>query len=128
MDVDESIAQLGQNLASWWAGSSPVLDSRDRIAQGNALLRGFEIANDFDRLKTDGLAAITALLDRHDAAADDERITSLIRSFEFGARLADTLHDKFGTPRTERPRWCGSRRAARSSQHWRAGFGCGLPC
>ena len=72
-----------------------MLDSEDRAAQGNALLRGFEIAKEFDRLKTDGLTAIQALLDRHDAVTQEERATSLIRGFEFGARLADTLHDEF---------------------------------
>ena len=44
--------------------SSTLLDSEGSLAQGKALLRGFEIAKDFDRLKADGMAAITALLDR----------------------------------------------------------------
>jgi len=95
MDVDESIVQLGQKLDAWWDGFSSMLDSEDRVAQGDALLRGIEIAKEFDRLKTDGLAAITALIDRHDLAPDSERAASLIRGFEFGARLADTLHDEF---------------------------------
>jgi hypothetical protein len=95
MEIDEAIVRLGEKLDAWWDGFSPMLDSEDRVAQGNALLRGFEIAKEFDRLKADGLAAITALLDRHDPVADDERAASLIRGFEFGARLADTLHDEF---------------------------------
>jgi hypothetical protein len=72
-----------------------MLDTEDRVAQGNALLRGIAIAKEFDRLKTDGLTAITALIDRHDLTPDSERAASLIRGFEFGARLADTLHDEF---------------------------------
>jgi hypothetical protein len=95
MDVDKSIVRLGEKLDAWWDGFSPMLDSEDRVAQGEALLRGFAIAKEFDRLKADGLAAITALLDRHDSVADEERVASLIRGFEFGARLADTLHDEF---------------------------------
>jgi hypothetical protein len=95
MNIDESIVQLGQKLDAWWDGFSPMLDSDDRVAQGKALLHGFAIAKEFDRLKADGLATITALLDRHDPVADDERAASLIRGFEFAARLADTLHDEF---------------------------------
>ncbi len=95
MDIDESIVQLGQKLDAWWDGFSPILDSEDRVAQGNALLRGFEIAKEFDRLKAEGLAAMTALLDPHDGVTDDERAAQFIRGFEFGARLADTLHDEF---------------------------------
>jgi hypothetical protein len=95
MDVDESIVQLGQKLDAWWDGFSSMLDSEDRVARGDALLRGIAIAKEFDRLKTDGLAGITALIDRHDLAPDSERAASLIRGFEFGARLADTLHDEF---------------------------------
>jgi hypothetical protein len=95
MDIDESIVQLGRKLDAWWDGFSPLLSSEDRVAQGKALLRGFEIAKEFDRLKADGLAAITALLNRPDPVADDERAASLIRGFEFGARLADTLHNEF---------------------------------
>ena len=95
MDIDESIVQLGRKLDAWWDGFSPILDSDDRVAQGKALLRGFGIAKEFNGLKADGLAVITALLDRHDPVAEGERAASLIRGFEFGARLADTLHDEF---------------------------------
>ena len=68
--------------------------SEDRAAQGKALLSGIAIAKELDRLKADGLAAIQALLDERNALSDEERATSLIRGFAFGARLADTLHDK----------------------------------
>jgi hypothetical protein len=95
MEIDKAIVRLGEKLDAWWDDFSPMLDSEDRVAQGRTLLRGFEIAKEFDRLKADGLAAITALLDRRDPVADDERAASLIRGFEFGARLADTLHDEF---------------------------------
>jgi|GEM_PF-2140025 len=98
MNIDEAIVQLGEKLDAWWHSFSPTLDSADRIAQGRALLRGFELAKEFDRLKADGLAAIAALLEQHDPVAGDERAASLIRGFEFGTRLADTLHDEFSDP------------------------------
>ena len=98
MDIDEAIVQLGAKLDAWWDTFSPALDSDDRIAQGRALLRGLEIAKEFDRLKADGLAAIAALLEQHDPVAGDKRAASLIRGFEFGTRLADTLHDEFSDP------------------------------
>jgi hypothetical protein len=44
------------------------------------------------------LAAIAALLEQHDPVAGDNRAASLIRGFEFGTRLADTLHDEFSNP------------------------------
>jgi len=98
MEIDEAIVQLGEKLDAWWDDFSPTLDSDDRVAQGRALLRGFELAKEFDRLKADGLAAIAALLEQHDPVAGDNRAASLIRGFEFGTRLADTLHDEFSDP------------------------------
>jgi hypothetical protein len=95
MEIDESIIRLGEKLDAWWDGFCPMLDSEDRAAQGNALLRGFEIAKEFDHLKAQGLSAIAALLIRQDAATLEERVPSLIRGFGFGARLADILHDEF---------------------------------
>jgi len=98
MEIDEAIVQLGEKLDARWDDFSPTLDSNDRVAQGRALLRGFELAKEFDRLKADGLAAIAALLEQHDPVAGDNRAASLIRGFEFGTRLADTLHDEFSDP------------------------------
>jgi hypothetical protein len=95
MEIDEAIVRVGEKLDAWWDSFSPMLDSEDRIAQGKALLRGFEIVKEFDRLKADGLATLTALLARQDVATGEQRVASLIRGFEFGARLADTLHEEF---------------------------------
>ena len=95
MEIEESIVKVGNELEAWWVEFSAMLDSEDRVAQGKALLRGFEIVKQFDRLKAEGMATITALLNRSDSVSDDERAASLVRSFEFGARLADTLHDEF---------------------------------
>jgi hypothetical protein len=96
MEIDEAIVQLGAKLDAWWEDDiSPLLESEDRVAQGKALLSGFALVKEFDRLKADGLAAITALLTRQDVTTEEQRVASLIRGFEFGARLADILHDQF---------------------------------
>jgi hypothetical protein len=96
VEIDEAIVQLGEKLDAWWEKDiSPLLDSEDRVAQANALLRGFGLVKEFDRLKADGLAAITALLARQDVTTDEQSVASLIRGFAFGARLADILHDEF---------------------------------
>ena len=96
MEIDDAIVQLGEKLDAWWEDDiSPLLDSEDRVAQAKVLLSGFELVKEFDRLKADGLAAITALVARQDEITEEQRVASLIRGFEFGARLADILHDKF---------------------------------
>jgi hypothetical protein len=96
MEIDDAIVQLGEKLDAWWEDEFfPLLDSENRVAQANALLSGFELAKEFDRLKADGLAAISALLARQDEATEKQRVASLIRGFESGARLANTLHDEF---------------------------------
>jgi hypothetical protein len=66
----------------------------DRVAQFKAILAGVEITKELDLLKAKGLAAITTLLDRQDAIAEDERVASLVRTFAFAAKLAATLSDE----------------------------------
>ena len=95
MEIDESIAQLGERLHEWFYGNVATFASDDRQAQAEVLLRGFELVKEFDRLKADGLATMTALLARQNEATEEQRVASLIRGFEFGARLADILHDEF---------------------------------
>jgi hypothetical protein len=73
MEIDESIVLLGEELDAWWEEFSPMLDSEDRGAQAKTLLRGFEIAKRFDSFKTQGLAAVKALLDRQDTTEQAER-------------------------------------------------------
>jgi hypothetical protein len=80
MEIDDAIVQLGAKLDAWWEDDiSPLLDSEDRVAQAKALLSGFELAKEFDRLKADGLAAITALLARQDETTEEQRVASLKR-------------------------------------------------
>jgi len=91
----ESFVKVGEKLSKLWEEISGLLDSEDHVAQARALLRGREIVKEFELLKTEALAIIAALLDDSNSVSDDERAASLIRGFEFGARLADTLHDEF---------------------------------
>ena len=95
MEADKAIAELGASLDAWFDGSAETFASQDRKAQGNAIHRGVEIIKQFDRLKANGKAAINILLDRSDPTEDNERGLSLIRAFEFGARLGHALHDEF---------------------------------
>jgi hypothetical protein len=94
MGIEDAIVQVGAKLDAWLDGNLATISSIDRVAQLKALLSGIEISNELDHLKAQGLAAITALLNRQDAATEDERVASLIRGFEFAAKLADTLHDE----------------------------------
>ncbi len=94
MEIDESIVQLGAKLDEWFDASQATFASQDREAQGKALLRGFAIAKELDRLKADGLAAITALLNRRETVTDAERAASLTRGFEFAAKLKHTPRDE----------------------------------
>jgi hypothetical protein len=95
MEADESIVQLRRQLDAWSDAFSAMLDSEDRVAQGKTLLRGYEIAKEFDRLKGEGIAIIEKILVGFNALPEHERADSLIRGFELSARLADVLHDEF---------------------------------
>jgi hypothetical protein len=95
MEFEESIVQVAKKLDAWWDKFSTMLDSDDRIEQGRALLRGFEIAKEFDGIKAEGLAALAALIARANSLSEQERTLSLIQAFSFAAKLAATLHDEF---------------------------------
>lgn len=95
MEIDGPIAQLASKLDAWLDRSVPVFSSQDSAAHGKAIRRGIAIVQEFDRLKAEGIAAITGLLNRDAAVADSNRKAALIRAFEFGTRLADALHDEF---------------------------------
>jgi hypothetical protein len=94
MEIDDAIVQLGAKLDAWLDGNLATISSMDRVAQFKAILTGVEITKELDLLKTKGVAAITALLDRQDAIAEDERVASLVRTFVFAAKLAATLSDE----------------------------------
>jgi hypothetical protein len=94
MDMDDSIAQLGRDLDGWFDANFAALTSEDRAAQGEALLRGIEILKELERLKAKGLASLATLLNQHDMTTQEERAASLVRGFEFGAKLAHALSDE----------------------------------
>jgi len=94
MDVNKAVERVGAELDAFWEALSPLLDSDDRAAQGKTLLRGFALVKEYDRLKTEGLAAIQTLINRG-GTTESARITSLVGAFAFAAKLANTLHDEF---------------------------------
>lgn len=94
MEIDASIVELGSRLDDWFQGSRGTFASQDRMAQGHALLRGFDLVTELDRLKSEGTAALTRLLGSDVLVSSNERAASLIRGFEFGAKLADVLYDE----------------------------------
>jgi hypothetical protein len=89
MKTDQSIVELAARLDNWFDGNVAVFASQDRPGQTKALLRGVAIVRELDRLKKNGIAAITALLDRPASQAVNDRVGSLIAhsSFPRGSRL-----------------------------------------
>ena len=105
MEPDKSIVQLAAKLDDWFDDSAAVFASEDRAAQRNVLLRGFEIAKGLEQLKKEGVATISALLSHAPSKPENERAASLMRAFEFAARLADTLHDELLDTDAENKIW-----------------------
>jgi hypothetical protein len=95
MELEESVVQLGAKLDAWWDGFSPILGSEDRAAQVRALLSGVAWAKEYNDLKAKGLAAITALIEREDPTAEDQRVASRIAGFALAAKMSAALHDEF---------------------------------
>jgi hypothetical protein len=94
MESDEIIARLGVKLDAWFDSNQAVFESEDTAAQAHALRAGFEILAELDRIKSDGLAAIAAILHPQNAIASGERVASLVRAFEFAATLKAALSDE----------------------------------
>ena len=94
MEIDDAITQLGAKLDAWLDNNLATLPSMDGAAQFKALLAGIEITKELDLLKAKGMAAINALLKRQGAVTDEERAASLIKAFEFAAKLEGALKDE----------------------------------
>jgi len=94
VEIDDAITQLGAKLDAWLDNNLATLPSMDRAAQFKALLAGIEITKELDLLKAKGMAAINALLKRQGTVTDEERAASLIKAFEFAAKLEATLKDE----------------------------------
>jgi hypothetical protein len=93
MEFDETIARLETKFDAWLDGDLAAFKSQDRTAQAEALLRGFEIVKELDKLKADGLAAIALLLDSQNPTPAEDRVASLVRAFALAAHLRDALHE-----------------------------------
>jgi hypothetical protein len=89
-----AIAQLGEQLANWFADNVSTFQADDRVAHGKAILKGIAIVKELNRLKADGLGAITAVLNDQDVSTDSERIAKLLEAFAFAEKLAAALHDE----------------------------------
>jgi hypothetical protein len=94
VEIDDAITQLGAKLDGWLDNNLATLPSMDRAAQFKALLAGIEITKELDLLKAKGMAAITALLKRQGTVTDEERAASMIKAFEFAAKLEGALKDE----------------------------------
>lgn len=94
MEIETSIVELGSKLDDWFQDSRGTFASQDRRAQGRALLSGFELAKELDRLKSEGTAALTKLVSSNVSVPSNECLALLLRGFEFGAKLANVLYDE----------------------------------
>jgi len=94
MNVNESIARLRVEHDAFGDEMRSLIDSDDTTAQAKMLLCGIAIAKEYERLKSEGLAAIQARLDRQ-GTTESTRISTLVETFAIAASLANTLHDKF---------------------------------
>lgn len=93
MNFDEAIAALGKKLDAWLDSHLAAFTLQDWTAWAKALLDGFEITNELDKLVTEALAAITLLLDAQRGTPVEERTASLVRAFEIAAQLKAALHE-----------------------------------
>jgi hypothetical protein len=93
MEADELIARLGARLDKWFEGNLETFASDAKERQAEALVGGFALVKELDRLKADGLAAIKAAINPSPMGPPAEHAQSLMRSF-----IADTL-DSIGVGR-----------------------------
>jgi hypothetical protein len=94
MNIEDSIIKLGKRLDDWCEQSLVAVASRHSPGRTEALRDGLDIVTTLNLLKTQGLATVSKLLNHLNGAAEGERASSLIRAFEFAAKLAATLNDE----------------------------------
>jgi hypothetical protein len=95
MKIEESLTELSAKLDAWLDRSLPAFSSQDSATHDKRILRGIAIIKEFDRLKAQGMATVRSALNQRKPLTDGDRKASLIRAFEFGARLIDVLYDQF---------------------------------
>ena len=94
MKIDNSIAQLAARLDKWFESDFEALTGEDLTDRGQALVGGIEIVKALDRIKADGLNALSRLIGEASVKTDEEQVALLVRAFEFGAKLKHTLSDE----------------------------------
>lgn len=94
MGIDEQISALGSLLDGWFDEMIAKINSGNKTAQAKAWLAGIEITKQFDDLKKQGSAALSALLNPTNVASESERVSALLRAFEFAAKLEAILSDE----------------------------------
>ncbi len=94
MECDETIARLGAKLDAWFDSNQAIFESENKTAHADALRAGFEILAELDTIKSDGLAAIAAMLRPQSGIGSDEHVAALVRAFEFAATLRAALRDE----------------------------------
>jgi hypothetical protein len=87
MQIDEAVGRVAAKLDEWLAESRVTFVSEDGRKQTGALLGGFALVRELDRLKGDGLKAIRGLLNPAHMSMPAEYVKSLVRGFEFAAKL-----------------------------------------
>ena len=95
MGIDDAIVQLAEKLDAWVDINLDALSSMDQAERVKAVRAALEIIVDLERIKSQGVAAIKAVLDNRGAATQAERVATLVRSFEFAAKVSDTLSDEW---------------------------------
>lgn len=93
MNFDEAIAALTEKFDAWIDNDLAAFRSQDRTAWAKALLAGFAITNEIDKLVAEGSASIALLLDDRHGTPVEERTASLVRAFAFAAQLKAALHE-----------------------------------
>jgi hypothetical protein len=91
MDAGDAIVQLGLKmdaLGQTILDAPPTTDNAAKFFVG-----AVELIRDLERLKAEGVAAISAVLNKQGGTTEGERVPSLVRSFEFAAKLRNALSD-----------------------------------
>jgi hypothetical protein len=94
MQIDETDARLGNRLQAWVQELRVTWATLDEVGRARSLRNMVAIIEDLERLKVEGLAAMRILLNQQALLPEDERVASLLRGFEFGAKLAASLSDE----------------------------------
>jgi hypothetical protein len=94
MNTEDKIAKLAEDLDEWFEEGRSTLAVPDRFAQGRAMDRGVAIVRKLEQLKAGAQKTLKSSIVNGVSAPDQERVASLIKAFNVGAKLAAALHDE----------------------------------